>query len=302
MPTKPIMHWQRFGVCVVFVFAGLGAVSGNAGHVEPRQDSALLPQSAQSASPAPSNSLGISSTRISQSTQIPSTTDASATQLPSFTTSLLPTSTMPAGTNISSIIIDNNETLPITPTITPALSVAGALLMLSGTVYALVGIKNREIQIFISAAYLSSLSITVLIIYVMNPPVSNAIQAAYFAGALVPALIIGGGALIFRDFTEGLGCLIGGFCLAMWILILKAGGVITSTAGKAIFIGIFCIGFFALSFSHRTRSYCLIGSTSFAGATAIVLGIDCFSRAGLKEFWLYIWGRQRKCHFISFIY
>ena len=198
--------------------------------------------------------------------------------------------------------MDNNETLPLTPTITPALSVAGVLLILSGTVYALIGIKIREIQIFLSAAYLSSLSITVLIIYVMSLPVSNGIQAAYFAGVLVPALIIGGGALIFRDFTEGLGCVIGGFCVAMWILVLKAGGVIASTAGKTIFIAVLCIGFFALSFSHRTRSYALIGSTSFAGATAIVLGIDCVSRAGLKEFWLYIWGKQREFCFDNFEY
>ena len=287
------MLWQRSWVCVFIAFAAIGAASGN---VEPRQGNILPSQSVQSSPPAPSNSSEISSIQGGQLTQVPSTADALSTQPPSsFTTSLLPTSTMPADTNISSIIIDNNETLPITPTITPALSVAGVLLMLSGTVYALIGIKNREIQIFLSAAYLSSLSITVLIIYVMSLPVSNAIQAAYFAGAFVPALIIGGGALIFRDFTEGLGCLIGGFCVAMWILVLKSGGVITSTAGRAIFIAVFCIGFFGLSFSPRTRSYGLIGSTSFAGATAIVLGIDCFSRAGLKEFWLYIWSRQRKC-------
>jgi hypothetical protein len=33
----------------------------------------------------------------------------------------------------------------------------------------------------------------------------------------------------------------------------------------------------------------LIGSTAFSGATALTLGIDCFSRAGLKEFWFYLW-------------
>jgi hypothetical protein len=39
-----------------------------------------------------------------------------------------------------------------------------------------------------------------------------------------------------------------------------------------------------------TRPYALMASTAFAGSTAAVLGIDCFSRAGLKEFWLYTWG------------
>ena len=110
--------------------------------------------------------------------------------------------------------------------------------------------------------------------------------------ALIPGLLLGAGSLAFRDITEGLGCLLGGFCFSMWLLVLKSGGLITSTAGKSIFIGVFCLASFALSLSHYTRSYGIIGSTSFAGATVIVIGIDCFSRAGLKEFWLYIWGKS----------
>lgn len=47
-----------------------------------------------------------------------------------------------------------------------------------------------------------------------------------------------------------------------------------------------------MAFHHVTRPYALIFSLSFSGATAIVLGIDCFSRAGLKEFWVYIWGND----------
>ena len=125
----------------------------------------------------------------------------------------------------------------------------------------------------------------------MNTPVSNGVQAAYFVAVLIPGLIVGGGALVFKDLTEGLGCIVGGFSLSMWILVLKDGGVIPSTAGKAIFIGVLCAVFLGLSFSRTTRAYTLIASTSIGGATAIVLGVDCFSRAGLKEFWLYIWSK-----------
>ena len=96
--------------------------------------------------------------------------------------------------------------------------------------------------------------------------------------------------MIFPEITEGLGCLLGGFCLSMWLLALKPGGLLISSGAKGIFIAAFCVGVYALSFSHYTRPYALIASTSFAGATAVVLGIDCFSRAGLKEFWLYLWG------------
>lgn len=132
-------------------------------------------------------------------------------------------------------------------------------------------------------------SFKVLIIYVMNPPVSKAIQGAYFVAVLMTGMVFGGGSCLFADVTEGLGCLLGGFCLSMWFLVLKPGGLVTSTAGKAILISSFTLGAFGLYISHFTRPYGLIGSISFAGATVIVLGVDCFSRAGLKEFWLYLW-------------
>ncbi|KAL8725307.1 MAG: hypothetical protein Q9181_006461 [Wetmoreana brouardii] len=184
---------------------------------------------------------------------------------------------------------DKSGELPIKPTITPALSVAGAILMLTGIFYTLIGIKTKWLHIFFSTAYLTSLAVTVLVIYVMHPPVSNAIQGAYFVAACATGLLFGGGSVIFADVTEGLGCLLGGFSLSMWFLVLVPGGLIKSTAGKVIFIACFTLGSFGFYLSHWTRAYGLIGATSFAGATVVVLGIDCFSRAGLKEFWLYIW-------------
>jgi len=143
--------------------------------------------------------------------------------------------------------------------------------------------------VFLSTAYLTSLATLVLIVYVMNPPVKDTIQGAYLVGIVMCGILFGAGALVFQDITEGLGCLLGGFALSMWFMTLKPGGLITSTGGRAIFIAAFCIASWSLSFSHYTRVPGLIGSTSFAGSTALVLGIDCFSKAGLKEFWIYIW-------------
>jgi Domain of unknown function (DUF4203) len=179
--------------------------------------------------------------------------------------------------------------LPLPPKITPALSVAGVFLILTGFTYAIIGIKNRWIQIFLSSAFLTSLSVTVLLVYVMNPPVPSALQGAYLVAAFMTGLVFGAGSLVFKEITEGLGCLLGGFCFSMWLLALRPGGTIASTGGKVILIAVFSTAAYALSFSHYTRPYGLIGATSFAGATAAVLGIDCFTRAGLKEFWLYIW-------------
>ena len=90
--------------------------------------------------------------------------------------------------------------------------------MISGTVFTLVGIKNKHLHTCLSAGYLASLAVTVLILYVMNPPVSNGIQGAYLVAIVLTGIVLGGAAIVFTELTEGLGCLLGGFCLSMWLL------------------------------------------------------------------------------------
>lgn len=124
----------------------------------------------------------------------------------------------------------------------------------------------------------------------MNSPVSNSVQGGYLVAIFFTGTIFGGLAFVFREITDGLGCLLGGFCIGMWLLTLKSGGLVTGTGARAGLIVAFTVAFYCLSFSHYTRSYGVILCTAFAGATALVLGIDCFTRAGLKEFWLYLWG------------
>lgn len=162
-------------------------------------------------------------------------------------------------------------------------------MILSGIVYAMVGIKNPWVHAFFSTAYMSALGITVLIIYVMNVPLSNALQGGYVAAIILSGCAIGAASMFFKELTEGLGCALGGFCISMWLLCLVPGGLLHSTASKAIFIACFTLVGFAFYFSRFTRDWSLIVSIAFAGATVTVLGIDCYSRAGLKEFWAYIW-------------
>jgi len=145
--------------------------------------------------------------------------------------------------------------------------------------------------VFGSAAYLTALAVTVLIVYLMNPPVSDAIQGAFFVAAFFTGVIFGVLSLVFADITEGFGCLLGGFCLSMWFLSVKDGGLITSGTGRAIFIGCMSAGGYSLAFSHYTRNYGLIASIAFSGATAAILGIDCLAGSGWKEFWLYLWSK-----------
>ncbi|KAI1777575.1 hypothetical protein F4818DRAFT_318432 [Hypoxylon cercidicola] len=241
------------------------------------------------------------STTPAQSDNSETTTHLSESTSVEITTSS--TSSNIVGTAIPSAINGNNPSndsytedpiiakgeLPLQPRLTPGWGVSGAILLITGIVYTLIGIKNTWLHTFFSSAYLASLCVAVLIVYVMNPPVSDAIQGAYVVGVVCSGLILGGAATVFRELTEGLGCLLGGFCFAMWLLTLHEGGLLPTTVGKVIFITAFTVVGFALYFSRYTRAYALITLMSFAGATVTVLGIDCFSKAGLKEFWVYIW-------------
>lgn len=151
---------------------------------------------------------------------------------------------------------------------------------------------GNRVHVAFSAAFGAALAVIVLIEYLMNPPVTDAVQGAFLVVAVVTSLLIGSLAkLVFADMTQGLGCLLGGFCIAMWFLVLKPGGLIPQKAARGIFIACLIAACYGLSFIRYTRLHSLIVCISFAGATATVLGIDCFSRAGLKEFWLYLWGK-----------
>ena len=250
------------------------------------------PSSTSSSKIASSQSTSVSSqTSGKSSASSASKTDTNADSTGSSSITQTPTATPITNSTFNGTLtnVPQIDGLPIHPQITPALSVAGALLIVTGAFYTVIGIKTKWLHVFLSTAYLFSLSVSVLVIYVMHPPISNAVQGAYFVAAVITGLVFGGVAVVFADVTEGLGCFLGGFCLAMWFLVLKPGGLIASTAGKVIFIACFTVGTFSLYVSHYTRPYGLIGSTSFAGATVVLLGVDMFSRAGLKEFWLYIW-------------
>ncbi|KAI9929894.1 hypothetical protein ASPWEDRAFT_167560 [Aspergillus wentii DTO 134E9] len=235
------------------------------------------------------------------------TATGTATTTPSTTGTVSATSssnsTTPASTTIASLNTSTaskngteNESkhrkpgdLPLPPKITPALGVGGFVLIALGAVLALVGIRKIWVQVFLSTACLTSLGVTVLIVYVMNPPVRTAVQGAYLVAIVFTGITFGALSVVFKELTEGLGCLLGGFCLSMWLLSLKPGGLLTGTDAKSGFIGALSVAFYALSFSHYTRPYGLIVGTAISGGTAVALGIDCYSRAGLKEFWLYIW-------------
>ncbi|EME42900.1 hypothetical protein DOTSEDRAFT_72366 [Dothistroma septosporum NZE10] len=244
-----------------------------------------------SSTPATTESASRTNSDQNQGTKTASRTgDATSTITSTGTASDAPTSTatlLPGGRNSTSS--NDSNPLPIIPKLNPPLGVAGVIMMLAGLTLAFIGIKNRQVQIFISTALLVGLGIEVLIVYLMQPPVPVGIQGAYLVAGVLGGLLVAGGALVFPEMSEGFGCILGGFCFSMWLLVLAPGGLVQNSAGKIILIAVFCVTCYCLYISRFTRVPGLIFSTAFAGSTAFIIGLDCFTRAGLKEFWLYVW-------------
>ncbi|KZZ97602.1 hypothetical protein AAL_03566 [Moelleriella libera RCEF 2490] len=256
---------------------------------------AATTQAASAAQPQATGSTDGKGTQQLSSSPSASTSAHSATSSPSSTnqtaTSALPTVTPGSSLDNSTffnVTIPDGQ-LPLSPQLTPGWGVAGVIMLVTGAVYTMVGIKNRWIHTFFSTAYMTALGVAVLIVYVMNVPVSDALQGAYVVAVVMSGCAVGAAAMFFKELTEGLGCALGGFCISMWLLCLVPGGLLQTVPSKAVFIAIFTIVGFASYFSRWTRDWALIILIAFGGSTITVLGIDSFSRAGLKEFWAYVW-------------
>lgn len=79
----------------------------------------------------------------------------------------------------------------------------------------------------------------------------------------------------------------GGFALALFIQCFRDGGLIRGIGYRWImFIGVAVVGF-CICTVPKIHYHVMLVSTGFVGATAVMLGIDCFTTAGLKEF--YMW-------------
>ncbi|KAI5200002.1 hypothetical protein E4T38_06699 [Aureobasidium subglaciale] len=204
--------------------------------------------------------------------------------------------------------------LPFQPRLTPAFGLGGAILLLTGLAYAVLSIrikrlflssnpydclltKYHRLHASLSCALFVSLCVTVLVIFARPEyahRIDDATQGGYLVAIILPSILL---AFLSQKYcvtvSRILGCFLGGFCFCMWLEVLSPGGVISSSNGLAILIMITSVAGCVPLYFQKTRDPALIISSAFSGATALVLGIDCFSRAGLKEFWVYTWHLHR---------
>lgn len=75
----------------------------------------------------------------------------------------------------------------------------------------------------------------------------------------------------------------GGFALGWFLVCLRKGGLLTSVGGRwGLIAGLTCVGLF-LSLLPKIHDHVLLIASAWVGATMFTLGVDCFTRAGLKE-------------------
>uniref|UniRef100_A0A8H8CQJ7 TM7S3/TM198-like domain-containing protein n=1 Tax=Psilocybe cubensis TaxID=181762 RepID=A0A8H8CQJ7_PSICU len=259
----------------------------------------LLAQSSSSSSSSQSLSFSLSTGDVTLT--IPTTRPG---QQPSVFTTVLPgvfnvtytitpttTSTPTPTTSPTTSSSPSPTPDPFDTRVDPAFAVLGVILILTGLPSAFWGHKNRWTSFFLIGFYTLSLVCIVLIlkfgvIPAINPPTQTLRGMFVLASSI--AGIAGGAVAIFfwKGARYGIGAW-GGFALGLWIQCFHNGGVIKSVGFRWIlYIGCAVAGF-ALSTIPKIHYHVLLISTAFVGATSFMLGVDCFTTAGLKEF--YVW-------------
>lgn len=202
--------------------------------------------------------------------------------------SLLSAATTTPDATASDLSSSNN--LPLRTTIDPAFGVLGAILVITGLPMAFYGHRNRWSSYFLAGFFALALICISIILKVgvepaVNPP-SRAIRGLFLVAALIAGAVGGIISIVFWRGAGLLACGLGGFFFGLFLQAVRPGGLIRPVGLRFIlYIGFYAV-FFTISCIERVHSLVLALATAIIGATALTLGIDCFSTQGLKEFYI----------------
>ncbi|TIB66208.1 hypothetical protein E3P77_02399 [Wallemia ichthyophaga] len=186
--------------------------------------------------------------------------------------------------------------MPLTIKITPAFGVLGAILIISAIPLAVLGSTSRWTGVCIPVSYGSMIALMCILLSTVVMPklhsnnperATEALEGEILVGCAILGIITAVASWWFQRYVAYAVCGFGGIALAWWIQCMRDGGTIHSMAGKWIFyIGLGTVAVVA-SFHPRIMKHLLRFSTSLIGSSAFILGIDCFVKSGLKEFYVY---------------
>ena len=220
-------------------------------------------------------------------TAVPVTSTATATPT---STSSAPTASSTANATLSTSQGASASALPLHTIIDPAFGVLGAILIITGLPMAFYGHRNRWSSYFLSGFFALALICISIILKVgvepaVNPP-SKAIRGLFLVAAVIAGAVGGIISIVFWRGASMLACGLGGFFFGLFLQAVRSGGLIRPVGLRFIlYVGLYA-AFFTASCIERIHSFVLALSTAIIGATALTLGIDCFSTQGLKEFYV----------------
>ncbi|KAG0202605.1 Transmembrane 7 super member 3 [Mortierella sp. GBA30] len=157
--------------------------------------------------------------------------------------------------------------------ITVQAGIMGAILIVFGLILCFLGVRFFRICLFLIGFYFFA---NVTYIGMANGGVTSSTLL------LVISIVVGvlGGLLLVCCSRLGVAVLgaVALYSLGLWILGWKSGGVITSTTGRAILLGVLALVGFIFGFI-REHETVIIGS-ALVGAYSVVAGIDFFTHTG----------------------
>ncbi|KAF8846278.1 hypothetical protein BDN67DRAFT_939962 [Paxillus ammoniavirescens] len=202
------------------------------------------------------------------------------------------TSTLPTPTTSTSASASASPAPIILATeISPAFAVLGAILILTGLPSAFWGHKNRWTSFFLIGFYTLSLVCFVLIVKfgilpAINPP-NKTLQGMFVLACAVAGIMGGAFTIFFWKATKYFIGAWGGFAFGLWIQCFRNGGLISSVGMRWILYIACGVVAFVLCTIPKLHWHMLLLATAFVGSSAFILGVDCYTTAGLKEF--YVW-------------
>ncbi|KAI0053366.1 hypothetical protein FA95DRAFT_1475369, partial [Auriscalpium vulgare] len=235
--------------------------------------------------------------QVTVTTVLPTLVDVTLTLAPS------PTVSANASANATASATPTPDPNVLDTKLDAAFGVLGALLILTGLPSAFLGHKNRWTSFFLIGFYTLSLVCFVLILKfgilpAVNPP-KPTLRGMFVLASSVAGVAGGGIAIFFWQATKYFIGAWGGFALALWIQCFRDGGLIRSIGLRWImYIGCGVVGF-VLCTLPKFHYHVLLVSTAFVGASALMLGVDCFTTANLKEF--YIWNLGFRTLFTKYV-
>ena len=115
-----------------------------------------------------------------------------------------------------------------------------------------------------------------------NPP-NTTLRDLYLLACIISAFIGAGIGIFFFNIAKYFVSAAGGFTFGWFLLETRQGGLITSVVGRWGLLGGLTVVALLASIVPVMVEPMVLVSTAWIGATAFMLGVDCYTRAGLKE-------------------